>query len=219
MNKTYGTTLIWSKLGVDDMSLCYIEKLKIKHIKRCVDMLDEQWDLGKKNSGAEGKICAWIYMFEILIYSTYLGVYIKDDQVVGIGGVYIYNCKNNICKVLFKIIQKILFHSSRIKFRDQLENYYKTYNYTPPELKKRFDGEISMLIVDSNMRGYGIGSSLFVNCCNIAKKYGAKNIKIDTDESCNFNFYLKNGCSKVYETTIEMGEKPKEKAFVLEKLL
>ncbi len=45
MYKMYGTIGMRSKLGVDDMSLCYIEKLKSKHIKRCVDMLDEQWDL------------------------------------------------------------------------------------------------------------------------------------------------------------------------------
>ena len=40
--------------------------MKLKEMKQVVDMLYEEWDLGKTESGAKGKTCAWIYLFEIL---------------------------------------------------------------------------------------------------------------------------------------------------------
>lgn len=40
--------------------------MRFKHHKEIIDMLYNEWDLGKKNSGAKGKTCAWIYWFEIL---------------------------------------------------------------------------------------------------------------------------------------------------------
>lgn len=50
-----------------------------------------------------------------------------------------------------------------------------------------------------------------------------KNLKILTDESCNYKFYENLGCKKVYETIVEnkengkLGDNLKEKAFIYEK--
>ena len=52
-----------------------------------------------------------------------------------------------------------------------------------------------------------------------------ENIQILSDESCNFKFYEKIGCKKVYENFIVGGEPNKcgdnsfEKGFIYEKLL
>ena len=52
-----------------------------------------------------------------------------------------------------------------------------------------------------------------------------KNLQILTDESCNYEFYEKLGCKKIYETEIPNGEPDKcgnissEKGFIYEKIL
>ncbi len=35
--------------------------MKLKYYKQIVNMLYEEWDLGKKSSRSKGKTCAWIY--------------------------------------------------------------------------------------------------------------------------------------------------------------
>ena len=40
--------------------------MKIKYHKQIVNMLYNEWDLGKRSSGAIGKTSAWIYWFGIL---------------------------------------------------------------------------------------------------------------------------------------------------------
>lgn len=52
-----------------------------------------------------------------------------------------------------------------------------------------------------------------------------KNLQILTDESCNYKFYEKLGCKKVYETIVknkeigQLGNEYTEKAFIYEKKL
>ena len=52
-----------------------------------------------------------------------------------------------------------------------------------------------------------------------------KNLKILTDESCNFNFYENCGCEKIYETIVKNQEYGKvenissERAFIYKKRL
>ena len=40
--------------------------MNLVEMKQSVDMLYDEWDLGKTPSHSKGKICAWIYLFEIL---------------------------------------------------------------------------------------------------------------------------------------------------------
>ena len=60
--------------------------MKIKYHKQIVDMLDDEWDLGKKRSNAIGKICAWIYWFEILTDVEKIIIEKQDNKVVGVCG-------------------------------------------------------------------------------------------------------------------------------------
>ena len=41
-------------------------KVNLVEMKQSVDMLYNEWDLGKISSRSKGKICTWIYLFEIL---------------------------------------------------------------------------------------------------------------------------------------------------------
>ena len=40
--------------------------MNLKEMKQVINLLDKEWDLGKKDSQAKGQICAGIYFLEIM---------------------------------------------------------------------------------------------------------------------------------------------------------
>lgn len=106
-----------------------------------------------------------------------------------------------------------------------LKTYENNYDYLPKELENYFDGEVSILIVDKDYRGKNIGKKLLFEIFKLAKKDNMKNLQILTDESCNFKFYEKCGCEKIYETMVKnqeygkLGNISSERAFIYEKRL
>lgn len=98
------------------------------------------------------------------------------------------------------------------------------YESIPKELKGRFDGEISILLVNQEYRGKGYGKKLLQEVFELAKKDGIKNLQIITDESCNYEFYDKLNCKKIYEKTVrneepyKVGSVRTEQAFIYEKV-
>lgn len=200
--------------------------MKISEMKQVVDLLYNEWDLGKKSSQAKGKVCAWIYLFEILEESEKIILKKDDKKVIGLCGYSKWkSTKNLIKKKLYKILKNILIHSPLIKNKSAIYKYMSNYNYIPKEMDDYFDGEISILIVDKDYRGKNIGKELITSVFKVAKEDNINNLQILTDESCSFKFYEKIGCKKVFETIISNGEPQKcgnnlfEKGYIYEKRL
>ena len=40
--------------------------MKYNEMKQSVKLLSKEWNLGKKEAGADNDICAWIYLFDVL---------------------------------------------------------------------------------------------------------------------------------------------------------
>lgn len=198
--------------------------MKLKEMRTVVDLLDKEWDLGKTPSKARGKICAWIYLFEILEESETVIIEKYNNKVIGICGYAKWGSKKHLIKKKFyTLLKKILIHSSFIKDKKAVIKYSEDYDYTPKEMRNYFDGEISILIVDENFRGKGIGKKLLTKVFELASEDNMKNIQILTDEACNYKFYEKLNCKKIYEKIIPNGEPGKcgnissEKGFIYEK--
>lgn len=195
-------------------------------MKSAVKLLEKEWNLGKKESGASGDICAWIYLIEILD-ETEQFVYFRDKgKLIGFAGYSNWNSKKHLVKKKFyNYLKRQLYKSKKIKDLDALKMYENNYDYLPDDLKNCFDGEVSMLILDKTYRGKGIGKKLLLQVLELAKKDNMKNLQILTDESCNYQFYEKLGCKKGYETTVEnkeygkLGSVSMERAFIYEKIL
>lgn len=199
--------------------------MKIKYHKQIVDMLYNEWDLGKKNSKAKGKTCAWIYWFEILNEAEQIIIEKEDNKVIGVCGYSKWNSKKHfIRKKYYGILKNILINSPLIKNKEAIYKYNDDYNYLPKELKDYFDGEITILIVDKSYRGKKIGKKLLTKIFELANKDNMKNLQILSDESCNYKFYENLGCKKVYEKIIPNGEPSicgnlsSEKGFIYEKV-
>lgn len=200
--------------------------MKIKDMRQAVKLLDNEWNLGKKESCSKGTICAWIYLMEILEKTEKFVFYKQHGKLLGFAG-YSKNSstKHLVKKKFYTFIKKQLYKSKKIKNLDGLKQYENNYQYVPDELENYFDGELIILIVDKKYRGQGIGKKLLLKAFELAKNDNMKNLQISTDESCSYQIYEKLGCKKIYETIIENKEFIKlknitrEKAFIYEKKL
>ena len=151
--------------------------MKIKYHRQIVDMLYEEWDLGKKKSNAKGKICAWIYWFETLSDAEQIVLEKDNKKVIGLCAYSKWNSKKHLLrKKLYSAVKKILINSNLIENKKAMYEYLNDYNYTPKQLENYFDGEISIIIVDKKHRNTGLGKELILEIFEIAKKDNMKNI-------------------------------------------
>ena len=200
--------------------------MKFKDMKRAVELLENEWDLGKIESGASGRLCAWIYLLEILGETEQFVYYRENGKLIGFAGYAKLNSKKHILKKKFyTFVKKQLYKSKKIKDVNALMEYEKNYDYVPDNMRDYFDGELSMLILDKSYRGRGIGKKLLLDVFESAKKDNMKNLQILTDDSCSYYIYESLGCKKVYETVVEnkeygkLGNITKETAYIYEKVL
>ena len=178
--------------------------MNIKEMRQAVDILGKEWNLGKKESGAEGNICAWIYLMEILEESEKIITYKENGKLVGFCGYAKWNSKKHLLrKKLAKIVRKKLMNSKKLKNKEAIKKYDENYGYyAPKEIENKFDGEISILIVKKEEQNKGIGTKLLSEVFKLAKEDGLKKIQILTDESCNHKFYMYNNYSNVQELAL-----------------
>ena len=183
--------------------------MKFKDMKQAVNLLQNEWNLGKKESEASGNICAWIYLMEILEESEKIVTFKEGNRLVGFCGyIKINSNRYKIRKKIYHLIKQILYKSKKIKDANALRQYHDNYEYYPKELENYFDGEIAILIVDKKDRGKNIGKNLLLQTFELAKKDNINRLQILADESCDYKFYENCGCHIVYETTVKNQEYP-----------
>lgn len=126
--------------------------MKYKDMKDAVRLLENEWDLGEKESGASRHLCAWIYLMEILEEADYFTYYRENGVLVGFASYAKWNSKKHFFrKKFYAFIKSRLYKSKEIKDIDALKTYEDNYYYVPKELENYFDGEVSMLILDKKM--------------------------------------------------------------------
>lgn len=198
--------------------------MRLKHHRQIVDLLYQEWDLGKSASGARGKTCAWLYWLEILSEAEHLIIETRAGNIVGVCGYSKWGSKaHSFRKHSYGTVRKLLANSFLVKNKAAIHKYDQDYDYTPQTLEGYFDGEIAILIVDKKFRGQKIGKKLLQAAFDLARRDHMKNLQILTDESCNYKFYESMGCKKIYEKLIPnsepdaCGEVDSEMGFIYEK--
>ena len=92
-------------------------------MKQAVKLLANEWNLGKKESGASNNICAWIYLFTILEESEKIISYKDEKKLIGFCGYSKNNSKKHLLKKKFyTIIKNKLYKSKNIKDLSALKN-------------------------------------------------------------------------------------------------
>lgn len=190
-----------------------------------VNLLYSEWDLDKTTSKSKGKICSWIYILDILAESEEMFIEEDEGRVIGFCGHIKYGSRKKIFrKEIFRLFEKIAYLSPYIKDKRKLLQYNQDYDYCPDSLMQEYDGELNIIVVNKYNRKNGLGKQMLSQLFDIAKKDGVNKMLILTDQSCNYGFYDRIGCSKVFETTIRNGELLKcendyIKGYVYEKVL
>lgn len=186
--------------------------MRYKDMKQAVKLLDKEWNLGKKEAQTTTNICAWIYLMEVLEETNGLIYYKEKGKLLGFAGYSNKNSKKHrFKKKFYTFIKNQLYKSKKIKNLDALHEYENNYDYMPEDIKKDCDGEVSILIIDSKIRGKGIGKKLLSNLFELAKEDNVSNLSICTDDSCNYHIYDTLGCERVYEGVVEYKEFGKSK--------
>ena len=67
-------------------------------MKQAVELFIKEWDLGEKESGASRKLCAWIYLMEILEETEQFVYYRENGKMLGFAGYSNDNSKNILLK-------------------------------------------------------------------------------------------------------------------------
>lgn len=163
---------------------------------------------------------------EILEETEQFVYYRQNGKLLGFAGYSNKNSKKKkFQKKFYTFIKNKLYKSKNIKDLDALLEYKKNYDYMPENLKNEYDGELSMIIIDSSLRGKGIGKKMLSKLFKLAKKDNMKNLYIYTDDSCSYYIYESLGCKKIYDTIVEnkeygkLGNVSSEHAYVYEKVL
>lgn len=200
--------------------------MKYRDMKQAVKLLDKEWNLGKREAETISDICAWIYLMQILEETEQFIYYRKNGKLLGFAGYSKINSKRHrFKKKFYTFVKNRLYKSKKIKNLNALHEYEKKYDYMPEDMKKKFDGEISIIIIDSCLRGKGIGKKLLSDIFDLAKKDNIKNLYIYTDDSCSYYIYESLDCKRIYETTVEnreprkLGSVSKEQAYIYSKKL
>lgn len=121
-------------------------------LRKMANLLYEEWDLAKEKSGAKGKTCTYIYLFEILNESEKIVIKKEDNKLVGFAVYSKWNSKKHIIrKKFYGLLTKLLINSPFIKNKQAIHDYNEAYDNVPNDLEGYFDGEISILIVDKKL--------------------------------------------------------------------
>lgn len=200
--------------------------MKYKDMKQAVKLLDKEWNLGKMQAETTSDICAWIYLMQVLEETEQFVYYRENGKLLGFAGYSKINSKKHrLKKKFYTFVKNRLYKSKKIKNLEALHEYENNYDYMPQDMKIKFDGEVSMIIIDSSLRGKGIGKKLLSDVFELAKKDNLKNLYIYTDDSCSYYIYETLGCKRIYETTVEnkepgkLGRVSSEQAYIYSKEL
>ena len=181
--------------------------MKYRDMKQAVKLLDEEWNLGKREAGVTSNVCAWIYLMELLEKTDKFIYYRENGKLLGFAGYSKYGSnKHQFKNKIYAFIKHQLYKSGDIKDLDALHEYKNNYDYMPEDIKKECDGEVLILIIDSKIRGKGIGKKLLSDLFGLAKKDNISNLSICTDDSCNYHIYDLLGCERIYEGVVEYRE-------------
>lgn len=147
------------------------------------------------------------YLCSCLAEQTYNQVAEVDGQIVGvIMGASDHDKHNAFNMVqtirsLFYTLRLILFHRKACSGQG---NIHKAYGELIQGRKKRYDGVLTLFIVQEKMRGLGIGKKLLKSVQAYWKLKGTCCSYLYTDDTCNYGFYEHMGLTRAAETKVDI---------------
>ncbi|KNF07730.1 acetyltransferase [Gottschalkia purinilytica] len=181
-------------------------EFKMSDSKDLYSLIDCTWDFNRFIGNSEDTALATEIFFLISLYSsTYTQVIENDGKTVGLLFGRIDKEFNLLKKlkcnfiILRKLISFLFNKNEKLSSFSDLIKRGRDLTYMPKNLKKMFDGEITLFVVDSRCRGKGIGKSLMNNFIDICRDKNLKKTYLFTDTECNYGFYEAYGFKRIRE--------------------
>ncbi len=102
-----------------------------------------------------------------------------------------------------QLYEKLSEKFSSYKYLENTEVYRETCEKLLNDLNEKFDGEISLFVVDKKERGRGLGRLLLTKWLDEIEREKHKNIFLTSDNECNYSYYKKYGFNIVKEDQVK----------------
>lgn len=172
----------------------------IRDYKKLKQLLlkEERWSFGAHESGLNKNKCIDLYIFVELCNSDKTIVALdENNNLLGIIAID-YLKRKKIKRILANIaIKTFCLHLTKEQRYGIYEYYYgtqKAYEGKPIQ-----ESSITLFMIDTKKRKMGIGKQLLKEAENYLKKKKIKNIGVNTDSCCDYQFYEKNGYRCVFK--------------------
>ncbi|KNF07656.1 acetyltransferase [Gottschalkia purinilytica] len=178
------------------MSKLIFREFKMTDFKDLCNLIDSTWNLNRFIGNSEDtELATEIFLFTSLYSSTYTQVVEEDGKAVGLLFGRIDKELNFVKKskygfiIIGKLIKFLFNRNEKLSLFYELIKRARDLTYIPRNLKKTFDGEVTLFVLDSSCRGKGIGKSLMNNFINVCRDKKLNKIYVFTDTECNYGFY------------------------------
>lgn len=159
---------------------------------------EERWSFGGNESGLEKKHCIDLYIFVELCNSDKIIVALdENNNLLGIIAID-YLKRKKIKQILANMSIKIFsLHLTKKQRYGIYEYYYGTQKAY--EGKPASESSITLFMIDTKKRKMGIGKQLLEEAENYLRQKKIRNIGVNTDSCCDYQFYQKSGYKCVFK--------------------
>lgn len=188
---------------MNDFKIQYREYKK-KDFRFILEMALTTWDYNEWVPVKAVKPMGTYYISEVLGISDAVWVAEYAGNIVGIAAVK--NKQNNTNHFYYKIKKWLATLEIMVvgEGKNEFYQFIKTEELSEKLLTstgKKFDAELTILMVDSNFKGFGVGSGLYNLFLTYLEQNKLNKFYIFTDSSCNFEFYDNKGLKCIARET------------------
>lgn len=189
--------------GGEDMSIKF-KQYHDKYFDSCVQLVKETWNLEKGFKNPKNIIAIYEHYFlTCLNWNVHLEIMVdEDDTVKGILFGSIEDASYSVERKFKKIDKELKkwtverindgsFGEKNMAKKRLVE--FANNDKIGERYADRFDSEVNLFIVSSELRGQGYGIKLMDNYVDFCKKNGLKTAFLWTDVGCSYTFYDKYG--------------------------
>lgn len=197
-------------------------KYNRKYYHKCSDIMKETWDLNKYfHHIKDSNICYNAFLEVALINSDYTDIIVdRNDNVLG----YLIasnkkrstlwtKIKRFFLQLIFYIKQSYYLLTGRYGDKKAAIELFEKLDGLTNLLEKdkhKFDSEINLFFISSEIRGKGYGKKLMDRYIKYCRKEKIKKIFLWTDRGCNYKFYDNYGFELYDSINHELLEEPEE---------
>lgn len=185
-----------------------------------ISIIERVWYSNNKATSESTRLLATIDMAYYASVSTHRFVAKQNNQVVGF--IFCSNGSKPSDSKDWKRLEENTSQTAHQLLSEKRMQDFDVFGAVESSLIKKYrkesntssTWEITLFCVDPNVKGTGVGGTLFSHALQFFKEQHAKNYFLATDDDCDVNFYKHQGLSCVDEAPIQTSDKNFGSAYI-----